>query len=168
MGEPVYAFLIYSNGLIVGYMHQAFQYKFTIKPFKNPNGGVVYYSPVLSATYLQLMSSKIRSTYSMYNHFTATMAFTLTWYFHIDLTRSVFYQVVLCTDTHSSFVLVSYVQLDNDPPDQIPDFKDQYENAYIYTYFFFPSTTWSNCGVPGQFIYQFNVYPPSFENRNSH
>jgi hypothetical protein len=113
-----------------------------------------FFNTVVSSADLSMLSGKIRAAFApSYANFTATLAYAITFIFK-TVVNTTFYQVVLCTNTISeSFMIISVTHLDV-PSDYdfgfYIDTNNQYNNFSL-------STSGSNCGVPGQFIFQFNT-----------
>jgi hypothetical protein len=63
--------------------------------------------------------------------------------------------------TKSSFMIVSYAELDVPPVGQCCFFIDKANHTHQYQ----ASTVWSNSGVPGQFIFQLNTVEKHHANK---
>jgi hypothetical protein len=142
-----------SNISINVYLDGHFEIKgHPVYAFYFSQGASYYFNPILSAEYLKLLTEKLVAAYPSQKSINISYAVSITWDWYFNSTHhSIFYQVVLCTDMAGmSYMIVSYDQLD-DPPTgplyfQDPTSKNIYMNATTYC---------SNCGVPGQYIYQF-------------
>jgi hypothetical protein len=131
-------------------------HSYYLKPYHKTNlagKGEIFFNELLSYDYLGVATTIIRLTYyPNYSKFIATHAYAITWSF-ANGSNSTLVQVILCTDMKLSFMIVSYKEL-NVPAD--PDccyFYDTNNHAYIFQ----ASTMWSNRGLPGQFVFQFNT-----------
>jgi hypothetical protein len=137
---------------------------FHVMPFNNSSpyiSGLSYFNQVINSMDLSILSSKIRSAYSTtHGNFTAKFAYTITWLltlnnFDMQNLNITFYQVILCSDGVSSFMIVSYEQMDF-----TPDKPSFYFDTLLQENTFMPSITDSNCNVSGQFIFQLNTVSP--------
>ena len=143
-GFTCHHFGIYPNGCIVVVCYLAVINRFLCPYFHDfLNYPIaVYYNIVNDTTDLSLLTTKIRAAYPADNKFQVTTAYSFTWFDP----NSTFYQVVLCTDMTSLFMIVSYVKLTYATVFYCSNNCYNYLNA---------STTGSNCGVPGQFIFSY-------------
>jgi hypothetical protein len=121
----------------------------------NSSRGGFYFNQVVSdSDYLNLLSTKIRNanpTTTSYSSFSATTAYTITWVITDANTAesSTLFQVALCTDMHTSFMVVSYAELNIPSDDQCCYFNGTLGNKNSFQ----ASTTDSNSNVPGQFVF---------------
>jgi hypothetical protein len=142
-------YLIGSNSSDTSYHIEPFHYKWNAAKW-------FYFGEVSDPSDLSSLSRKIQLAFSSFSSFSATTAYAITWdiYFRIrrDPEQTVFYQVVLCTDMHSSFMIVSYQQLDfqSDAPTVYFDILNNTHSIYA-------NLTSTNCNVPGQYVYQLNT-----------
>jgi hypothetical protein len=125
-----------------------------------------YFGQVSDSSDLSSLSSKIQLAFPSYSNFSATTAYAITWdiYFKIESNpkNTVFYQVVLCTDMQSSFMIVSYQQLDF-----LPDSPYVYFDILNNTHSIYANITSTNCNVPGQNVYQLNSNWSNVHNKQS-
>jgi hypothetical protein len=126
---------------------------FYIQPFHYTNsGGTFYLNQVEDSTDLSMLNAKIKAAYPAPG-FNGTQAYTFTWSMNIN-GQAVLFQVAICwdTSTNGSYMIVSYGEL-GVPSDQLTYFVDG-ANQKNY---FDASLTESNCGVPGQYIFELNT-----------
>jgi hypothetical protein len=129
------------------YQHMPFHHTSTL------DKAYFYFNPVWGAVYLPALNSKIQAAFPSYSKFQASTAYTITWSINVN-SKSTLVQVALCTDnkTDSSFMIVNFAQLDV-ASDTTPFF---YVDTALQVNTFHGSVNGSNCGVPGQFIFQLN------------
>jgi hypothetical protein len=125
---------------------------FCIRPYHHSNSNGAYFGVSLKSKDLLNESLKIRAAFAgQYGNFNAVYIFLWTWILWSQDGNSTFYQVALCTDNKLSFLIIDYKLL------QIPsDSASYYTDLKLQPVYFNASTTGSNCGVPGQFIFQLN------------
>ena len=124
--------------------------QYRIVPFQFSGTG--YFDPniVLSPFYLNQISEKIRLAFpKVYEGFNANYAYSITWFF----SEPIFYQVILAADKTHMFMIVNYVILNETSESTVSYAKPNGQEVD-----FKASTIESNCGVPGQFVFQFNTY----------
>jgi hypothetical protein len=127
-----------------------------ISPFHYLNSeGLFCFDQVLKSSDLSILNGKIRTSFpSQFSSFQATLCYLITWSIQVILDLT-FYQVALCTDLKSSFMIVSYAKTD-----VLSDtFSSFYFDPLQQETVFLPSTNESNCNAPGQFIFQLNDIP---------
>jgi hypothetical protein len=130
-------------------------------PYHNSNAdGIFFFDQISGKAYLNLLTAKIKAAYptAEYKDFLVSTAYSITWLFNAN-SKSTLVQVVLCTNIKqkTSFMIVSYKKLDL-ASDINPSF---YVDTMKRKINFHASLTGSNCGVPGQFIFQLNVFEKS-------
>jgi hypothetical protein len=122
---------------------------------------VHWYANQVSPIYTDLLNLKIKSAFPDTKD-SLLPCCSLTWSTDTGLfdyslgvnTNNTLYQVVFCTNltANTTFMIVSYAQLAL-PPDRPSFFVDSESQVNTFQ----ASTTDSNCGVPGQFIFQLNT-----------
>jgi hypothetical protein len=141
-------YLISSSTPYQPYHIEPFNYKWNANKY-------FYFGEVPDPSELSPLSSKIKLAFPSYLNFSASTAYSITWdiYYQAasDPKKTVFYQVVLCTDMQSSFMIVTYQQLDFQS-----DAPTVYFDIYNNTHSIEVSTTDTNCNVPGQYVFQLN------------
>jgi hypothetical protein len=152
-GQPILAIHLYTDGDFFLIRDESTNYR--IVPYHHTSSTGSYYVSVTSG--MEAVSKLIRSAFpNQYANFSASLCLFYTWVLtepQLNGTNTTLYQVVLSIDntTNSSFMLVSYAQLDI-----LTDESPFYQEANGLHFHFHGSTTESNCGVPGQFIFQLN------------
>jgi hypothetical protein len=155
-------FGLVSNNFSVKLSHDGDFYLYTpyteyhFNPFHHDNsvGKCYFHDNDLSQNELEMLSARIHNAnLAGNNSVNITTAFTITWSIEIKKKLTLF-QVVLCMDnsTTSSFMIVSYAKLDI-----LPDTSIFFYDIDLHEIAFEASTTGSNCGVPGQYIFQLNT-----------
>jgi hypothetical protein len=148
-GESIYSLYMFMDGDLYltdennNYHMRAFHYLNSV--------GFFCFRIVTDKMTLHIISSAIRKASfnnSEYTQFNATNVYVITWIIRKDL-KYTFYQVSLCTDGRSAFMIINYKLLQ--VPSDSSEFLIDSNNNQIY---FNGSTSGSNCGVPGQFVYQ--------------
>jgi hypothetical protein len=115
--------------------------------------GFYCFSSVSEETNLDYISLTVREAMlnkPEYRSFNAINAYVITWIIRKG-SNYTFYQVVLCKDGRSAFMIINYKLLQI-PSDSSKFLTDSNQNK-IY---FDGSTSGSNCGVPGQFVFSLN------------
>jgi hypothetical protein len=124
---------------------------YRIAPYHYYNSNGFFCFDKVSNASEKFLNNEIYMAYS--NSFQAASAYAITWSIQVN-SQSVFYQVVLCTDSQSSFMIVSYAELNSTPDNDCCLFVDTASQEHT----FHPSITNSNMKIPGQLIFQFNTF----------
>jgi hypothetical protein len=132
--------------------------KYHVVPFhtKLNSSNIFYYGQVSNSSDLSALSVKIRLAFPNSN-FSANFTYIITWIFNFTIssqktTHVTLYQVALCMQDTSSFMIISY-QLLGIQSDTPPVYCDSLNKSHSIN----ASTSASNCNVPGQFIFQLNT-----------
>jgi hypothetical protein len=138
-------------------------------PFHHTSSSGLYYDTDVvgssSQTTLTAVSNLIQAAYpQQYANFSATLCYIFTWVLSESIMNSptTLYQVVLSMENTTSFMIVSYVQLSL-PADSTFFYQDTNGQSIPIN----GSTTGSNCGVPGQFVFQFNHLTSKYNLNNT-
>jgi hypothetical protein len=105
-------------------------------------------------TTLNRMSSMIQAAFpQQYSTFSAITGYVITWNIGHSSGPTTVYQVILAKDEIHSFMILLYEQLGVPTDVEHLFISDASGNSFPIN----ASTTDSNCGVPGQFIYSLNA-----------
>jgi hypothetical protein len=140
------------------YMIDEFKTYYHIMPFHRLNSAGSYYFGAYDSnggqTTLTKISSLVQAAYpQQFTAFSANTGYIITWNITGSSAQSTVYQVILATDEIHSFMILLYEQLGVTTDVEHLFIADPSGNSFPIN----ASTTDSNCGVPGQFIYSLNA-----------
>jgi hypothetical protein len=124
-----------------------------ILPWHKSNSlGLYYFGVCGDPGTITAVSNIIQAAFpQQYTIFSVKACYIITWVLTSSSGKSTVFQVILATDETNSYMIVLYQKLG-----LAADEASYYTDAKGTTFFFETSTTDSNCGVPGQFIFSFN------------